>query len=157
LIAGSGTEQWQGSNSAPLILYPFKGNFEAEVKVVFSPTQNYQIAGLGVRSAIDNNAYLRISRVIGLAGQGILMQSNTQGGGFHGGFSPYADDTVYLKIERRGSLFNFFYSVDGGNWVNLQKDYVFDMPAEVEIFLIAYSTNNNGVIAQFSDFQVFGK
>jgi hypothetical protein len=158
LIAGPGTDQWQGRNSAPLILYPFEGNFETEVKVVLSPTEKYQMAGLGVRSAADKNTYLRITRLMDNPGQGILMQSSIQSTGFRGSFSPYLDDIVYFKIERRGSLFNFHYSSSGRYWVNLQKDYVFNMPTEVEIFLVVYSTTSSrGIVAQFSDFQIVRK
>ena len=153
LIAGGWTEQWDKTYTAPLVVYPFEGNFEAQVKVMFAPVRNYQAAGLGVRPAQTQDTFLRIARHFH-DGQGLGVSGIQQGKGFGYGVS-YTDDTAYLKIERQGMLFTFSYSTNENNWVVLQKNYVFEMPTEVEIFLVCKSaTNNEGIIAQFSNFIV---
>lgn len=154
MIAGPRTEQWADRDSAPLIMHRVRGDFEAEVKVTINPVGTFQYAGLGIRSSTDPLTYVRAVRGIGLLGQGLLMQSCNQGYGYHGNDPKYSGATVWFKIRRRGSIFNFLYSSNGNDWVSLQKDYKFDLPDEVDVYLVTYSTNNGNISAQFEDFIV---
>ena len=155
LIAGPRTDQWGPTNTAPLVAYPISGNFEAQVKAIFSPVQDPQLAGLGVRSAQDQNTWLRITRTFDHAtGQSVSIIGAQQGHGLRLNATPYSDDTVYLKIARRGSLFTLSYSTNDQNWIDLQKDYVFEMASDVELFITVFSVNPHGITAQFSDFIV---
>jgi hypothetical protein len=70
--------------------------------------------------------------------------------------TPCTNTTIWLKLERRGSLFTLSYSANGSNWVTLEKDFVFEMPIDTEIYLCAMS-GAKGVVAQFYDFKVFPK
>ena len=88
------------------------------------------------------------------SGQSISVQG---GNGLRLNNTPYVDDEVYLRIERRGPLFTLSYSANGTNWVPLQKDYVFEMPNDIEVYLIVYSTSDEGTFAQFSEFEVTPK
>lgn len=149
LIAGPRTDLWSNTNTAPLVAYPYTGDFEAQVKVVFTPEgSNWKIAGLGVRSVQNPLNWIRITK-------GLHQEINVaSGGGRNLNYTSYSNDTVYLRIKRQGPLFTLSYSSNGINWIDLQKDYVFEMSDDVEIFLTVYSTSNEGAIVQFSDFSV---
>jgi regulation of enolase protein 1 (concanavalin A-like superfamily) len=160
LIAGADTEQYKNNDAAPLVTYPIQGNFVAQVKVIFNPVLHSQHAGLGIRSTRTHTTWLRISRcmAIDIGGQGIWDISVLQGRGSFLSSAPYSADTVWLKVERSGSLFTLSYSANGSNWISLEKNYVFEIDADTEIFFFTYSTRNDkGVVAQFYDFIVFPK
>jgi hypothetical protein len=54
------TDRADAEDSAPLIAYAVKGNFEAEVKIQFKSNINYQRAGFGIRCPVNRHEYLRI-------------------------------------------------------------------------------------------------
>lgn len=150
IISGPKLNQYLSTQSAPLVLLPYSGDFQVQVKVIFHPVEVHQVAGLGVIVRNEKISYIRISRLLTDWGQGISFQSSSGNGNkFY-----YTGDETFFKISRHGSIFNIYYGFDGKNWVNLQKDYVFGFPDSVEIFLVTYSSSNNGVIAEFQDFFV---
>jgi len=155
LIAGPNTDQWKLVDTAPMILLAARGDLEAQVKVVFGPERNYEFVGLGVRSAEDNTTWVRLGRGY-YNGQSVGFTMMQRGKVLRDGVSPYSNDTVYFKIERRASLFALSYSVDGNNWVFLTKDSVIEVTDEVQIYLYAFSSERNdlGVVARFYDFAV---
>lgn len=158
-IAADGkTVQWAGTNTAPLMLLPIRGNFETSVGLVFSPKQWDQVAGLGVRSSEDKNTYLRIIRFAAFpTGDGISVQGMKNGSPTPGNSIAYKGDQAYFKIQRQGNIFNLSYSTDGSSWEILDRDYVFGLPSEVQIFLLVYSTDSRGIVAQFSNFEAASK
>lgn len=160
IIAAPRTNQWGTLDTAPLITFPFQGDFEAQVKAVCHPVPFFQLCGLGVRSTQSHSTWLRISKDSTDIGSSpiIWATANQQGVPIQLNRAPYADDTVYLKILRKQSLFNLLYSLNGNNWVTLQSDYLFEISDAIEVFLIVYSDfTNDGFIAQFYDFSVFSK
>jgi hypothetical protein len=158
-IAADGkTVQWGETNTAPIMLLPIRGNFDTSVGLVFNPQYHDQVAGLGVRSSENKNTYLRIIRFTGFpSGNGIVVQSVNDGEPSGGSYVNYKGNQVYLKIQRQGTIFNLSYSADGSSWDSLDKDFVFGLPSEVEIFLMVYSTDNHGIVGQFSNFEVSSK
>lgn len=156
LIAGMGTDQWQNTDSAPLVIYPFEGDFDAQVRVMLSPSGNTaKVAGLGIRAPQNHNTWLRIVRAWVDDGLTVRAQANQQGNSARLNFVTYSGDTTYLRIERNGPLFTLSYSENGSNWIALVQDHVFEMPDDVEIYLITFSTaSNEGALAQFHDFSV---
>lgn len=152
LVGGPNTDQWRSVDSAPAIIYPVSGDFLAEVKVVFAPDENYQTAGIGIRS-VGEPTWLRIARIYD-SGNKLAVSASDGGNSSPLSVAEYVDDTVWLRVQRRGSIFNFSYSTNGSNWVELEKDLVFELPGDAELFLNAYSTANTGVVAQFSEFSV---
>jgi regulation of enolase protein 1 (concanavalin A-like superfamily) len=155
LTAGTDTVQYAGyDDTAPYVTYNFEGDFDVQVKVVFSPSQDTQAASLGVRSVQNRNTWLRISRYH-FGGQIVWVVGNRNGSELRLNSVSYASDTVHFKIERRRFLFTLSYSTNGSNWIDLQKEYVFEMPNDVEIFLSVYSIfNSEAVKAAFYDFVV---
>ena len=156
LVTDGHTDQWDDLDTQPVIFYPITGNFETQVKVAFSPIWGHEFAALGVRSAQDHLTWLRLGTG-GIPDQLIGLDVDIQGNAGKIRTSPYPNNTVYFKIERQGSAFNFYYGPDGINWNALQKDYVAAMPGSLEIFLTVGSWGDGGVSAEFSDFTVLRK
>jgi len=140
-----------------------EGNFETQVQVVFNPMWGHELAALGVRSTQDHHTWLRLGGVYPIFSEGsepeqhIVLDIDDQGKGGKIKTSPYPANTIYLKIERQGPVFDFFYISDGVNWSVLQRGYVAEMPANVEIFLTVGSWGNGGISAEFYDFKVLSK
>ena len=86
-----------------------------------------------------------------------MLDIDDQGRGGKIKTSPYSANTVYLKIERQGPVFAFYYSPNGNNWTVLQSGYIAEMPANVEIFLTVGSWGVRGISAEFHDFTVLRK
>ena len=162
-MADGDTHHWAELDSQPAVSYPMEGDFEARVKVVFNPMWGHELAALGVRSAQDHNTWLRLGAVYAVFSEGsgpeqhIVLDIDDRGRGGKVKTSPYLANTVYLKIERQGSRFDFFYSPDGINWTALQRGYVAEMPANVEIFLTVGSWGDGAASAEFYDFRILSK
>lgn len=160
LIAGGNTGQWAEEDSQPILFYPIEGNFEAQVKVVFNPIWGHELATLGVRSPQNHNTWLRFGSVYAGFSQNsgpeqrMVLDIDDRGKGAKIKTSPYPADTVYLKIRRQGSIFDFYYSADGVNWTALQTGYIAEMPANTEIFLTVGSWGEGGALAKFYEFKV---
>lgn len=154
LLAGGGTEQWQLTNSSPFIVLPVSGNFDVTVKMESSPTELYQRAGIGLRSAQDVNTWVNISRNYhgAISGnEGIMVLSNQQGNSSLLSNTPYTAEVCFLKIERRGFEVSLSYSEDGTNWMVLEGNYAANFGDPVEIYLMSSSTSARGLTAQFSE------
>ncbi len=163
LIANGHTGQWAEEDSEPIISYPIEGNFETQVKLVFNPMWGHELAALGVRSTQDHYTWLRLGSVYAFFTQGrgpeqrIVLDIDNQGKGGKIRTAPYLANTVYLKIDRKGSIFDFYYSSNGIDWTALQTGYVAEMPANVEIFLTVGSWSDGGISAEFYDFKALNK
>jgi regulation of enolase protein 1 (concanavalin A-like superfamily) len=160
LTAGAETDQWQGTDSAPLILYRVKGNFDVRIKVEVSPRKNFQLAGIGVRSTSENNTFVRISRHKLGDQNSVGVGANRQDNGLPIevpalGNANYAKSQVYLRIVRQESNFDLYYSENNINWVILTPNYVIEMPDEVEIYLFVISVDKQeGIKATFSNLEI---
>jgi hypothetical protein len=163
LIANGHTDQWAELDSQPVVFYLLEGDFETQVKVVFNPIWGHELAALGVRSTQDHNTWLRLGGVFAVFSEGsqpeqhIVLDIDDHGQGGKIKTSPYPANTFFLKIKRQGSRFDFLYSANAINWTTLQRGYVADMPASVEIFLTVGSWGDRGISAEFHDFTVLRK
>jgi hypothetical protein len=163
LISDGHTDQWAELDSQPMVSYPIEGNFETQVKLVFNPMWGHELAAIGVRSTQDHHTWVRLGGVYAVFSQGsgpeqhIVLDIDHQGQGNKIKTSPYPADSVYLKIERQRSVFDFYYSSDGVNWAALQTGYIEVMPANVEIFLTVGSWGDGGSSAKFYEFKVLSQ
>lgn len=158
LIAGP--YSWQEQNGLPMIIYPYKGDFETQVKMKVNFPQaslsgNAHSAALAIRPIGEQNPHLWIINLRTVDGYGHQVLSGVYES--HWESVKYSDDEIYMKIERHGDLFNSAYSTNNANWVPMLKDFVFHMPDDVEILLFLYSTDGEGVTAQFYDFGVVSR
>ncbi len=155
MITGKETDQVDATDSAPLVYYPYFGNFTATVKMEFVSNVCCQHAGIGVRSAADHTTWLRIAKH---ENNGMRAAANTAGRVTWLDYAPAPGNVVYFKVERSGSVFNLSYSADNVNWTALESNYIFELPNEVEIYLLVLSVHNGeGILAKFSDFTVTQK
>jgi regulation of enolase protein 1 (concanavalin A-like superfamily)/gas vesicle protein len=160
LTAGAKTDQWQGTDSAPLILYRAKGNFDVRVKVEITPKKNFQLAGIGVRSTSEHNTFVRTSRHKLGDQNSVGVGANRQDSGLPVGVpalgnANYAKSQVYLRIVRQESSFDLYYSENSTNWVILTHNFVIEMPDEVEIYLFVISVDKQeGIKATFSNLEI---
>jgi regulation of enolase protein 1 (concanavalin A-like superfamily) len=157
IVGSKGTDHWEGKYSAPLIIYPTKENFEAQVKMLFDPISNIQAAGLGVRSSVESNTFIRIA--LGLdpsyGGKRVSVGANTKGVGERLGSSVYTDEIIWMKIKRQDDVITLSYSRNGQTWTSVVENYVFAMPTESEVFLYTFSVfNDQSTKARFYDFTV---
>jgi uncharacterized protein DUF1349 len=163
LIADGHTGQWGTEDTEPVMSYPIEGNFEAQVRLSYSPIWGHELAGIGIRAGQDHNTWLRLGAVYAAFSQGkgpeqrIVLDIDDHGAGNKIKTAPYSANTVYLKISRQGPFFDFFYSLDGNNWIALQTGYIADIPTNAELFLTIGSWGDGGVSGQFYDFQILRK
>jgi regulation of enolase protein 1 (concanavalin A-like superfamily) len=163
LIADGRTGQWATEDTEPVISHPIQGNFEAQVKITYSPMWGHELAAIGIRSAQDHNTWLRLGAVYAVFSQEsgleqrIVLDIDDHGVGNKMRTVPYSANAVYLKINRQGAAFDFYYSSDGSDWLALQTGYIADIPANAELFLTIGSWGDGGVSGTFSDFQLLSK
>ncbi len=152
--AASGTDQWENINSAPTIGYPIVGDFEAQVKVKFIPTENVQAAGFGVRAPGNPDTFFRILMHLFKDSQEIVVHGNDDGMGFDVGHTTFSIQEVFFKIGKLGSNYTFSYSTDDKNWMSIAQDSSFEL-TNVEIYFVVLSNYNpSGVFAEFSEFKI---
>ncbi len=149
----SGKDLYGENMTAPRLLKPVKGDFEIETRVKFSPTQDYQ--GAGILIFRNDNNYLRLERAFGGTGGG---ESGIR-------FDKREDETyepvampdkfatsareVELKFRRVGKEFTAFWREAGkAEWVEVGK-VTSSYPETVQIGLIGVSTADE-ITAEFS-------
>jgi regulation of enolase protein 1 (concanavalin A-like superfamily) len=136
----------------PLLLYPFQGNFQVSVRLDFQNNgPRYQGAGIGLRSAEGGVTIVSRSDITP-GGPSSEIYSGSSAGEL--GRAAYLSNIVHLRITKRGTLFSTEYSDNGINWVTHVNNHVHSLPDNVEVYLYAYSDNNEGVIARFSEFSI---
>jgi beta-xylosidase len=111
------------TNVTNLLVQPAPvGSYSIETKLGFTPTQNYQIAGLLIYQ--DDNNWMQLGRAFcnnssGCVGDGVYFDSvingNLDGSNFATVLNPLPTN-VYLKIARQGTQYSGYLSLDGTNW-----------------------------------------
>jgi len=153
LIAGTLSDQRDDITTAPVLAYPVVGNVTAQVKVTFSPVDEKNGAGMGIRAAQDANSWIRIARV----GDTIEVVADTRGTSTVVDSQPYAEGAtdIYFKIERVGALFTLSYSIDGNDWQVVTSDSNETFPEETEIFMTTWWPLESGAAqASFSEVKI---
>ena len=97
------------------------GNFQIETKVTFSPTADFQFAGLIVYEAPQNliqagHAFCDLPDVC--VGQGLYVDYYNRGNFVTPNFAAaYTDRDVFLRLGRQGDTYTFQSSPDGNEWI----------------------------------------
>ncbi|MFT3893482.1 MAG: DUF1349 domain-containing protein [Anaerolineales bacterium] len=137
-----------------LVREPPAGDFEITTSVRFTPTTNYQAAGLVVLQEQGNALVLgrAFCDVDGYClGDGIYFDEyeNAQ----MPEVSPQAsfyEPVTYLRLQKIGSTFTAYYSADGENWTQL-GEHVRDLPEfRVGLFAAQSSTEIPALFDSFT-------
>jgi len=151
ITAGSWTNQYSNVSTAPMVMYPVRGDFDARVMLVFHPTED-QYAGIGIRSTVNSYTWLRVTRA--RDGKDVLVYSTNDNGQFaYGDQVEYSSDIVYLRIVRQGALFQLSCSPGGNAWNPIGEPEM-EFPDEVEIYFLALSASSDIAVARFQGFEV---
>jgi hypothetical protein len=148
----------QEANANLLVRDAPLGNFEIRTHVLFTPTENYQIAALQVYG--DDNNYLKLGRAFcdvpppNCVGNGIYFD-DIENGVFTG--SNYAitlpvSNEVYLRIVRNGNTFTGYASPNGTSWTELGAHTVGFSPVKIGL---AASNQGQPVTEIPADFDFF--
>jgi beta-xylosidase len=132
-----------------------QGDFDIRTSLKFSPSQNFEFAGLIV--LFDEKSLVQAGRVFCNLG-------NCPGGGFYfdnlQNASPVGNNfgttnssaQSALRIARQGNTYTAYYQTDGVNWVALGSHTVDRQP--VSIGLIAAQAQSAGAYAEFDYFVI---
>ena len=141
-----------------LLLRPApEGDFEISTRVLFTPSSNFQFAGLLIYQDDDNRikhgrAYAFFDWDPGLLpGNAIYFDNKIQGQSDCPSFPTVTDSETeaYLKIRREGNLYSGYYSPDGITWT-LTGQHV----SELESISIGLFAGQSGV-TETADFDYF--
>lgn len=149
----SGKDLYGENMTAPRFLKPVKGDFEVETRVKFSPSQDYQ--GAGILIFRNDNNYLRLERAFGGAGGGEsgirfdLREDEVYEPLATPDKFPSVASEVELKFRRVGKDFTAFWREAGKTeWIEVGK-VTNSYPETVQIGLIGVSTADE-ITAEFS-------
>ena len=149
----SGKDLYGENLTAPRFLKPLKGDFEVETRVRFSPTEDYQ--GAGILIFRNDNNYLRLERAFGGVGGGSggirfdqredeIYEPVAMPDKF-----PTTASVVELRFRRVGKEFTAFWREAGKNeWIEVGK-VTSSYPETVQVGLIGVSTAEE-ITAEFS-------
>ncbi len=96
------------------------GDFVIETHVLFTPTEDYQMAGLLVYQ--DDDHFMMLGRAYcggsqaNCIGNGIYFDYEEGGSSSNYNLSTAIRDEAYLRIVRQGRRFTGYYSTDGQSW-----------------------------------------
>jgi len=127
-------------------------DFELETRIIFEPVKNYQIAGLIIFYNANNYILFGRAYAAHLVGDGFYMDYVKSGKFTGGNFATAAPgtDTIYLRLSRRGNLYDSYYSEDGIHWEKVGQ-HTSDMQAKY-VGLAAGQSTKDTVPAQFDYF-----
>jgi cytochrome c len=154
------------SNNAKNVLVqnaPTAG-FEIQTRLLFTPTEDYQQAGLLVYQDDDN--FLMLIRLYCspspplCVGNGIYFYHEVQGTPIGSSFptTTTAPDEAYLRLVRDGEVYTGYVSEDGVDWTMLGQHTVSAgfMPAKIGVFASAGIQEAAEIPADFDFFSVTG-
>ncbi len=132
-------------------------NFQIMTHVLFTPTSNFQFAGLLIYQDDDfmatfGRAFCNIRNQC--VGNGIYFDV-TQSGQLVGnnfGTDTQLKDEAYLRLDKVGSTLTGYYSEDGANWMMIGEQEVFLVDPKVG--LMTANSNVAGMVALFDYFTV---
>jgi len=99
------------------------GDFEIQTRVQFTPTENYQAAGLMVYQ--DGNNLVLLHRGFCdwpppvCVNNGIYFDYVEDGGGVGYHMTIPSEGDAYLKLIREGAVYTGYASIDGVNWMQV--------------------------------------
>jgi len=132
-----------------------QGDFDLRTSVRFSPTQNFEFAGLiilfGEKSVLQTGrAFCNVGNC---PGSGFYFDNLQDGVAVGGNFGVSASSNPsQVRIVRQGNTYSAYYQVDGQNWIMIGNHSV-DLPPTA-IGLIAAQALSAGPYAEFDYFEI---
>ena len=152
-----GSDLYSGSDyNAPRLLQPVDSSLDwiIETGVAFSPTDNYQGAGILLANTnelfVNDNQFARIAeRAYYPDGGGDVIRSD-------GAYVGYTSSTCFMRVQKSGTNYTGWYSSDGTNWVLTGTGTDTNAWPYIGIFVIRYPWDGAQVnsTATFSYFKV---
>ncbi|MCI0519502.1 MAG: ABC transporter substrate-binding protein [Chloroflexi bacterium] len=128
------------------------GDFDIRTRVIFTPTADFQAAGLLI--AEDASNYLSLIRAHCstappdcTGGNGIYFD-HVEGGAFmppNYGYTPGAQGEAYLRLVREGKRYSAYYSEDGALWILIG---VHELGAGVDPIQVGLMVSATGAAAE---------
>jgi len=151
-----------GIADAPRALTEVEGDFTAEVKFLgdlkpgTEPLKGlpFTFQGAGLLVWHDKENYIRFERAAAYAGdrlQMIHLESCKDGKAVPKKPINVRDGAVTLRLERRGKLVTYTYSVDGKTWLKVDQSTT-TLPRKVGIGIAANNVSPRPFSARFADF-----
>ena len=160
IVAGESYMLFEGGD-APLLLRDVpQGDFELRTLVIFSPTENFQSAGLIVYE--DDDRYIGLVRAFcgleGCVGEGAFLDDDqrfiaeglfpNQVGGLPTG------QPVHLRLVREGNVYTGYWSRDGETWIYVAETSSDITPVGVGLYAGNSGTGVPAVLAYFDSFEI---
>jgi serine/threonine protein kinase len=140
--------EWGETTTAPVVLYKYSGDFDAQVLLEFAP-QSGVFAGMGARRTNDDEWWVRAGRIqdalvvdVGLGGSSSKVKSVS-----------FKANQVYLKMAKRGDWFYFYYGSDGKVWQYLHS-HKMTQSSSVYVYFTTFSWGSSTMTGWFSDFRI---
>jgi len=150
------------NNSKNLLLQEAPiGDFDIRTRVIFTPTENFQLAGLLVYQDDDN--WLSLARAFcdapaGCIGNSIYFDREENGALIGSNFATttVATGEAYLRLFRQHTVYTGFVSPDGLNWVTVGTHTVISGLVPSKVGLVAHDTLDTAaeILASFDYFVV---
>jgi regulation of enolase protein 1 (concanavalin A-like superfamily) len=132
-----------------------QGDFDIRTSVKFSPSQNFEFAGLvvlfGEKSVLQaGRAYCDLGSC---PGSGFYFDNLQNGSAVGGNFGMAgSSNTSQIRIVRQGNAYTAYYQTDGVNWVVIGSHTVAQQP--VSIGLLAAQAPSAGSFAEFDYIEI---
>lgn len=134
------------------------GNYEIETRVLFTPTENFQIAGLVIYQ--DDGNYLALGRAFcgaappACVGNGIYFDYLKDGFLVGDNFSmtTTSPGEAYLKVVREGNTYSGYVSEDGASWTFVGAHTVTLSPTKVGLRATNQAQGASEIPADFDYF-----
>ena len=137
------------------ICHAVAGDFSAQVQVNINPGSQ-QGVNFGVWDP-TSDAYLYVGRHQWSNRHKINSDGATSDAtsiGYINQFD-YYETSLYLKIDRQGSLFTLAHSTTGNRWEVVRDKFVFTVPSELDLCLVAWSSNaSEGLVVESANFKL---
>lgn len=139
------------ADNAPMLLFRPKGDFTFTAKIALKPIARWDSGALALFIDKDNWAKLCFENSVADGKLSVVMVVNR--GISDDSYTAFSapDNTMYLRISRKGPAYMFFASRDGKDWTMLRDFTMGGDGALLRTGLLAQSPVGDGMTVTFSD------
>ena len=143
-----GSDLFSGTNlNAPVVLRSIDPalNWTIETKLDFSPTDNYQ--GAGILLATTTSPFTSTDQFNRIAERAFYPNGGGDIVEGAGGSDPYSSGSIYLEVTKTGDIYTTSFSSDGINWTVLGTETDATAYDEIGLFTIRQPWDNNTLVS----------